>query len=211
MAEVAKFFDSIDIARVQRVKELSEIKRAFINASSNDPFSVASKAVIVLTYANWEGFYNECARIYLDFLAEAKTRVADAGWLMLTGALSAEFDALRSRNHSAEAKREFVAKLQARVTCGFDDFDRSVVMARSNLDFAKISANFKLLNFETSPLQKFRIRLDKELVGWRHGVAHGDPPDLTSVDIAGHVDFAAGVLLALSNLFQEAILDKSGT
>ena len=75
------FFSAIDAARLQRVKELSEIKRTFVITSADDPMSVASKAVVVLTYANWEGFHNECIRIYLDFLAEKGMRVADAGWL----------------------------------------------------------------------------------------------------------------------------------
>ena len=105
----------------------------FVSASPVDPLSVSSKAVVVLIYANWEGFYNECVRIYLDFLEDAGTKVADAGWLMLIGALSADFDALRSRNHSAEALKEFVAQLKDRLACRFDTFDRSVVLARSNL------------------------------------------------------------------------------
>jgi hypothetical protein len=208
MADAEKFFDAIDAARVLRVKELSEIKRTFAAPSPADPFSIGSKAVVVLTYANWEGFYNECVRIYLDFLEEAGTKVADSGWLMLTGALSADFDTLRSRNHSHEGRRDFVAQLQTRLACGFEDFDRSVVMARSNLDFARLSDNLTLLSFEFSALQRSRIRLDKELVGWRHGVAHGDPPDLTAVSVSDHVDFAAGLMLALSDLFQNAILER---
>lgn len=208
MADVEKFFDAIDSARVRRVKELSEIKRTFVTTSISDPLSLASKAAVVLTYATWEGFYNECVQIYLDFLTEEGICVADAGWLMLMGALSPEFDALRSRNHSTEAKLDFVAKLQARVTCNFDNFDRSVVMARSNLDFTKLAANFTLLNFDKTPLQRSRIRLDKELVGWRHGVAHGDSPDLSTIDVADHVEFAGSLLLALSDLFQTAILER---
>ena len=208
MAEAERFFDAIDAARVQRVKELSEIKRTFVAVSVTDPLSIASKAVVVLTYANWEGFYNECIRIYLDFLEEISIKVADAGWLMLIGALSSNFDALRNRNHSAEGRREFVAQLQTRLACGFESFDRSVVMAKSNLDFARLTGNFTLLEFDYSVFQRSRIRLNKELVGWRHGVAHGDPPDLSTVNVSDHVDFAAELMLAVSDLFQNAILER---
>lgn len=208
MVEAGSYFDAIDAARVQRVKELSEIKRTFVAASATDPLSIGSKAVVVLTYANWEGFYNECVRIYLDFLGEIKTKVAEAGWLMLIGALSSDFDALRSRNHSPEGRREFVAQLQTRLACGFEAFDRKVVMARSNLDFTRLTGNLTLLNFDYSVFQPSRIRLNKELVGWRHGVAHGDPPDLSAVNVSDHVDFAAGLMLVVSDLFQNAILER---
>lgn len=49
--------------------------------------------------------------------------------------------------------------------------------------------------------------MDKELVGWRHGVAHGNAPELTELDVDSHADFAADLLLLVSDTFQEAILD----
>jgi hypothetical protein len=53
MPNVDTFFDEIDTARIQRVKELSEIKFRFRCESGADPQSIASKAVVVLAYANW--------------------------------------------------------------------------------------------------------------------------------------------------------------
>jgi hypothetical protein len=210
MAEAEKFFDAIDTARIQRVKEISEVKRMFVSTSAADPLSISSKAVVVLIYATWEGFYNECVRVYLDFLEEVGTKVADASWLMLIGALNGEFDALRNRNHSTEARKEFVAQLKDRLACRFDTFDRSVVLARSNLDFSRLSSNFAILGFDYSALERSRIRLDKELVGWRHGVAHGDAPDLSAMNVSDHADFAVELMLAVSGLFQNAILERLG-
>lgn len=201
-----EFFDAIDSARVQRARELSEIRRTFLSIASADPLAIASKSVVVLSYAAWEGFYNECVRIYLDFLGHRGIKVVDAGWLLLSGAMSADFNSLRDRHHSDIAKRDFVKGIRDRLNCGFDSFDRSVVMARSNLDFNKLSSNFILLELEIAPFQLNRLRIDKELVGWRHGVAHGDPPDLTAVDVASHVNFAAELLLMVSGSFQHAIL-----
>lgn len=206
MSAPEDYFDAIDSARIQRAKELSEIKRTFRSMASADPLAIGSKSVVVLSYAAWEGFYNECVRIYLDFLESHSIKVADASWLLLSGALSADFKSLRDRHHSDIAKRDFVARLKDRIVCGFNDFDRSVVMARSNLDYAKLSYNFLLLDLDVNPFQIRRIRIDKELVGWRHGVAHGDPPDLTIVDVASHIEFASELLLNVSDSFQNAIL-----
>ncbi len=203
------FFDAIDSARVQRAKELSEIKRTFLSMAGTDPLAIGSKSVVVLSYAAWEGFYNECVGIYLDFLKHSGVKVADASWLLLAGAMSADFKSLRDRHHSDTARREFVEQLKHRLICDFDNFDRSVVMARSNLDFRKLSSNFLLLALEVTPFQASRLRIDKELVGWRHGVAHGDPPDLTTVDAMSHIDFTSELLLIVADSFQHAILQHA--
>lgn len=200
------FFDAIDIARVQRAKELSEVKRTFLSIASADPLAIGSKSVVVLSYAAWEGFYNDCVRIYLDFLESRGVKVAEASWLLLAGAMSADFKSLRDRHHSDVAKREFLEQLKDRLICDFVGFDRSVVMARSNLNFAKLSSNFALLALEVTPFQELRLRIDKELVGWRHAVAHGDPPDLTAVDVTSHTKFVSELLLTVAGSFQYAIL-----
>jgi HEPN superfamily RiboL-PSP-like protein len=57
-------------------------------------------------------------------------------------------------------------------------------------------------------LQRFRLKLDKELVQWRHSVAHGDQPDLSTLDISDHIDFASHLLLVLADEFQAAMLQR---
>ena len=90
------YFDEIDAARSLRVRELSELKRMFGSAGqSEDPLGVRSKALVVLSYAAWEGFYNECVDAYCDFLATRGIKVADAGWNLLVGVLEVQFESLR--------------------------------------------------------------------------------------------------------------------
>ena len=208
MSKLEAYLDEIDLARIRRVKELSEVKRVFVTSSDSDPLGVQSKAVVVLSYASWEGFYNECIYTYRQFLTDQGTKVIDAGWLMLVGALSSDFESLRARNHSGEAKRAFVEKLRDRLECGFQQFDIATVQARSNLDFNKLSSNYALLGFDLRHLQRHRVRLDKEVVGWRHGVAHGNAPNLDKLDVANHVGFVAELLALVADRFQEAMLER---
>ena len=209
MPDVQSYFDRIDEARVRRAKELSEIKMRLGTGADPDPERVYSKALVVLSYACWEGFYNECVECYLDFLQESDIKVKDAGWLLLTGSLAANFKSLRDRNHSDDAQLDFVKKLKDHLDCNFDDFDRTVVMSRSNLDFAKLSGNFGIMDISVNAFQSRRLRIDKELVGWRHGVAHGGSPDLSTVDAKEHVDFTADLLLLISDAFQTAIAARA--
>ena len=208
MPEIDRYFDAIDAARTRRARELSEIKRKFGGVHITDPSGVNSKATVVLTYANWEGFYNDCVYTYVQFLRECGRKVRETDWMLLIGAFNSDFESLRAQNHSAEAKRQFVANLKERLECGFEAFDSTTIEARSNLNFKRLAYNYHLMNFDLKSLQKFRIRLDKELVGWRHGVAHGDAPDLSAMDIADHVDFTALLLLVIADSFQYAMLER---
>lgn len=203
MPDLSRYLDLIDVARSSRARELSELRARFSASDRSDPFLVGSKAVVVLSYAAWEGFYNDCVEAYLDFLDELGCAVADVSWAMMIGSLSPAFAALIDKRHSPAARLDFVHAIRAAMAGGVRGFDRSVVRARSNLNFEKLAGNFAVLGFELDRLQASRIRLDKELVGWRHGVAHGNAPDLSAMDVAAHTEFAAELLLTLSDVFQD--------
>jgi hypothetical protein len=209
MLDADTYLDEIDTARVRRARELSEIKFRFTTSGSADLSYVGSRAAIVLTYASWEGFYNECVQIYVRFLRDLGRKVRDTDWMLLLGAFHADLESLKDRQHSENARMEFVKNLQTLLECGFEKFDIRVIATRSNLDFGRLSQNYGLLSFDIAPMQQFRNRLDQELVKWRHSVAHGDPPDLSAVDIASHVDFAASLLIALADTFQGAMLSRT--
>lgn len=203
------YLKEIDANRSRRARELSEIKTQFAQSKDQLPFRVRSKAVVVLTYAHWEGFYNECVSTYLTFLRDSGRKVRDTTWNMLTGTLYAEMERLKDRNHSREAACDFVEALGTALTAGFDTFNADVIKSRSNLDFGKLKSNYRILSFSIDPFQRKRIRLDKELVGWRHGIAHGDDPDLSNSDSQDHVRFTQELLLILADQFQEEIVKRS--
>lgn len=208
MPEIDDYFDEIDAARVRRVRELSEVKRSFGLVSYDDALGVASKAIVVLAYANWEGFYNECVRAYLNFLVERGGKVKDSDWTLLVSAFHADFESMRDRNHSLESRLSFVQNLRSRIDCGFEAINAKTVEARSNLNFARLAENYSLLNFDLTEMQRMRNRLDKELVGWRHAVAHGDSPDLTELDVQDHIEFTSSLLMLIADQFQYAMLDR---
>jgi len=204
MPDVEHYMNELDTVRVRRARELSEIKFRF-SGSGYDAFGLNSKAAVVLAYAHWEGFYNDCVSIYLQFLKEKDVRIQDVNWSMLSGALSSALDGLRDRNHTSAARCDFVEALSGLIERNFDKFDEKVISARSNLNFDKLQENFRVLNFNLLPFQRFRNKINKEVVGWRHSVAHGDAPDLSEMSISDHVDLTASLLLAMSDHFQDAI------
>ena len=111
MPDLDQYFDEIDVARIRRARELSEIKRRFSTDRVADPAGVNSKATVVLTYANWEGFYNDCVRAYIRFLRDRGGKIRDTDWMLLLGAFHADFESLKARSHSYDARRQFVEDL----------------------------------------------------------------------------------------------------
>lgn len=209
MPEVSNYLDEIDQARQSRVRELSELKYRFSATSDDGPFLINSKTAIVLAYSHWEGFYNDCVNTYIKFLKDRKCTVRLVSWSMMAGALSSALARLKDRNHSNEARSDFIDAILKDWDCDFQNFDASTISARSNLDFQKISENFRVLNFDANRFNAYRNRINKELVGWRHSVAHGDVPDLSEMNIESHLNFTSGVMLEMSDIFQEQIVRLS--
>jgi len=208
MPDLDVYLDEIDVARSRRARELSEIKFRFTSHSGPDPSNINSQSVIVLTYASWEGFYNECVAAYVRFLKEKGGKVRETDWMLLLAVFKPDLDSLWDKNHADDARYEFVKNMKERLECGYEQIYSGVLATRSNLNYARLSLNHSILSFDLTPMQPFRIRLDKELVTWRHEVAHGNPPDLTALDISGHVDFAAALLVAMADTFQNAMLQR---
>ncbi|WP_374302985.1 MAE_28990/MAE_18760 family HEPN-like nuclease [Paracoccus sp. (in: a-proteobacteria)] len=65
------FDDRIGLERVRRVRELSDARSLYISAADAHK-QVASHALIVLCYAQWEGYLNYCVRNLIRIVNESK-------------------------------------------------------------------------------------------------------------------------------------------
>ena len=208
MINSSSFLAEIDRNRLRRAKELSELKVRIATGAGISRYGVNSKAVIVLSYAHWEGFYNECVNIYINSFKGSSKKVKEVSWSLFIGLLKPELQRLRDRNNSREAESDFTDRLEGLLENGFDAFDANVVSSKSNLDFSKLRHNFRVLGFDPTPFQRWRLQIDKELVGWRHSIAHGYDPDLSSVDLSRHITFTQQMLLLLADIFQHELTSQ---
>lgn len=202
MNDVSFYLDSIDQSRIRRAKELSELKVRMKSIAGVTNYGIHTKSIVVLTYAHWEGFYNECVKLFFKFLRENKYKVVDYSWHLLIGSLRSDLKSLRDRGFSAKSEYEFVDKLKLIDQHDFEKFDLSIVLSRSNLNYSNLESNFNLLGFSLEGFQEKRLKIDHELVGWRHSVAHGNEPDLGGVDIDDHILFTQDLLHEMASKFQ---------
>ena len=78
--------------------------------------------------------------------------------------------------------------------------------ARSNLNWNRLAESFQLLDFDMTPLLRHKNRLEVEIVGWRHGVAHGNAPNLGQLDVEDHIRLVGEVMALVADAFQAAML-----
>jgi len=162
------------------------------------------KSLIVSCYAHWEGFYNDCANAFLDAASSSGRAAREISPRLLVGVFSKNFARLRDMNHSRKAQRDFVDQLN--LNEGFSTFDKSCVLARSNLNFEALSYNYTLIGMDVGHIQPFRLKLDKEIVGYRHELAHGGEIDMAEVDMASHVAVVDGIMRIVAGDFQAKII-----
>ena len=203
MIDIDSFFNDIDRKRFERVRELAEMNHRFTSSDMNFSYDINAKAIIVLAYAHWEGFYNECIQTYISLLQEKGCKVKDISWNLLYGLLSNKLTRLKDKNHSPKATCDFISELYHLIDMDFENFDINVISSRSNLKFDVLRQNYQILGFDIDRFQDKRIRIDTELVKWRNSIAHGDFPDLSSAILSDHIHFTQNLLLTLSDQFQE--------
>lgn len=207
MVAIEHFFDELDSVRIARARELTELKSFARSELVDARKGLLTKSVIVLSYAHWEGFYNECVAQYVKLLTARGDLVKDIEWRLLVGVIRGSLDGLRDSNFSDKSKVIFIDNLKDELEADFTQFHRLEVEAKSNLNFEKLRKNFELLNFNIDVFQPSRLRIDKELVGWRHSIAHGDDPDLSEMDATNHIEFALKQMMELADIFQWKMLE----
>lgn len=200
--------NEIDFERVRRARELSAAKEYFKRFGDNG-YDIGAKSIVLFCYANWEAFFNFAIRKYLDCLRESDIRVIDHNWDMMLGVLENDFKSLVDRSNSRAAQIDFIRRARELIDAKFDKFVERCVLARSNLNFEKLRENFEILGISDEDFLRFRLKIDRELVGWRHSIAHGEAPDLSRVEVDLHVALTDELMLMISDKIQELIVELS--
>ena len=201
-----QFFDEIDLHRARRIREISTLKVLCSYHSPTVLSNVLKKSFIVGCYGHWEGFYNECVDAFVSAAIKQNLEVKDVSWSLMVGVFESDLRSVKDRNHSRESHVELIESLRTKSGSKFDRFDRTCIKSRSNLNFETIRKNFNLLDVDCSGFERFRLKIDRELVGWRHSIAHGDEIDMSLVDIKTHADLTSELLILVSNLTQQKML-----
>lgn len=200
------FFARLDRDRIWRIRELSDLRLLHGNARSNREKEVASRSIVVLSYAHWEGYCSSCAGALVDYLESKKTPYSAIPPAMLLGAMSAAFDRYRDTADNLNSRRKLIVEFQKAIIGDVQKFDRRVILPRSNLNFERLKFIHEVIDVDISPFQKHRIKIDKELVAWRHLVAHGEMFVLDADNAESHTLLCEELMFLTKSTFESAFL-----
>lgn len=121
----------------------------------------------------------------------------------LLGLLGKNFQSLRDRNFSDEAKKGFVDAIFGALRSDFTAVGVDEIRPRSNFDFKRLAFCASYLDLDIAPFQRYRNQIDLEIVGWRHSIAHGDNPQIDRSAIARHLT----AVEELTSLIKDSFVD----
>lgn len=185
-----------------RLKEIAQLKSLLPNEA--DPqFETLCRAAMVLSYAHWEGFFNECVEVVLDAIKEDELDVSQAAPGVVALFLSSEFDSLANKKINDDNLIAFLNAQQLKsdtFVSGADACARAA-SSRSNLDWKRLSAVFGLFGYSWLALNDERIFIQHKLAKLRHEIAHGSAPRLRRLNALEHLDKTEDLLNEVSEYF----------
>lgn len=192
--------------RLWRVRELSDLRVLHKKASSKREREATSRSIIVLSYAHWEGYCSNCASTFVDYLEEKKVPYNLLPANMFLGAMSAALDSYRDKADNLNSRHQLIKVFQDRNGGFIEKFDRRVILPRSNLNFERLDFIHQIIGADLKPFQRHRLQIDKELVAWRHLVAHGEMFTLDDSKATSHTHFCEELMFLTKDCFETAIL-----
>lgn len=200
------YFEQLNQDRIWRVRELSDLRVLHGKATSTREKEATSRSIVVLSYAHWEGYCSKCASIFVDYLEAKKVPYQQLPPDMLLGAMSAALDSYRDTADNLNSRRKLVQYFLSAYGSSVEKYDRRVILPRSNLNFERLRFIHEVIGASVVPFQKYRLKIDKELVAWRHLVAHGEMFVLDSTKVASHTHLCEELLFLTKDVFENSLL-----
>lgn len=166
---------------------------------------MSSRSIVVLCYAHWEGFCSSCVNIFVDHLESLNLTYGSVPVDFGLGAVSANLDSYRDKADNLNSRIDLARSFRGLEVKPFENFDRKIILPRSNLNFERLRFIFSVINLDVQPFQKHRIRIDNELVKWRHQIAHGQMFTLDDDKVLSHTKFCEELMFLIKDAFEIAI------
>lgn len=202
---IADYLKKLDDDRLWRIREISDLRSQFKASTNERERSVTSRAIVVFCYAHWEGYCSTCVHTLVDFLEASNLTYAAVPDDFVLGATSSALDRFRDKSDNLNSRLELVKTFKGIEATAFEKFDRKTILPRSNLNFDRLRFIFITTQLDVSPFLRHRIRLDSELVRWRHLIAHGEMFTLDDTKVETHTRFCEELLWLLKNEFENAL------
>jgi len=169
--------------------------RASIPKEEDIYFRVTTRGALVLCYSHWEGYFNDLTQeVSRPDLLIGQRRLAFRS-VFARSAL----DSLINKEVKDDTIIEFLNKIE---DCeSSSSFDVKPLLARSNLDWARLEKIFSTYGVSWRCFNDQRIFIQHQLCRIRHEIAHGNDPRLKRNQVLDHIARTSDLIEELPRFF----------
>lgn len=187
-----------------RRKELHDLKSVIIEKKKSKELKPLVKSAIVLAYSHWEGYVKDISNAYLSYISFREIPKNEVAENFLT---------LVVQNNLKNKKFE---ECILEISILFDETNKKCVIPTENIINTDSNLNFEVLNKIMSLIgldhsffvtkQQF---LDKNLLGCRNAIAHGENRDVNADDYNEIFSFVLESMTQYKTLIENALSLKT--
>lgn len=163
-----------------RFKEITDIKSSIGKASSFLSSNTAIRALVVLTYAHWEGHIKYCAERFADYLSMRRMRFRELSDHFYEVRFAREIQ--NSGRLSLEDTCALVKKVRSSTDDRFSHFPRDIIDTKSNLNSDVLKNICMICGIRFELFQPHADFIDRILLARRNAIAHGENSLVFAVD-----------------------------
>ncbi|WP_192260080.1 MAE_28990/MAE_18760 family HEPN-like nuclease [Mesorhizobium caraganae] len=191
-----------------RVREISDLRK--IAATAGSGYEVAiRKAGIALLYAHWEGYVKFVGEAYVKYVAVRKFKLA----LLVDEFLAVEIAVILRKygvtSGDLSSRLALVADWKALEDGQFRNFREKGISTGGNLNYDRLSDICRLIRIDPKKVVSDPDYLDRNVLGVRNKIAHGESITVTADEFTLSSDFIIEAMRGFRSETEYCIINKS--
>ena len=198
----------LDSDLTTRLRELSDLKRAILDAAPNSR-TVLLKALVALAYANWEGFVKYSATKYFEFISIRKLPYTALSQQFYANSFLIRMGSFVTNKPSVKSRIEFIDHVLTASAQRFSHINPDLINTGSNLKFEVLRDICLVCDIDINLFQAHETFIDVFLLKRRNSIAHGEDASIGVDEIDALVDNTIELMRTFKNELENKIYSKS--
>lgn len=190
-----------------RVKEISDLKQV-VKLSGGSYGSVARKAALALIYAHWEGYVLFVATSYLSYIAQRKRPLSSLMPSLRAVGLGNHVQEWQRQRDTIRLRLKIIETIKTMENEQFKKVPSGAVNTGGNLDYDRFSDICHVMMIDPIHVVSDQEYLDKEIVGTRNRIAHGDDIVVDDVRLSRASDFILSIMRSFRTHIENCVVSN---
>ena len=201
------FSNALDSNLTDRIRELSDLKSAVFSANYATR-DVLLKAVVALSYANWEGFVKFSAQRYFDFIIARRLPFSRLNPQFYKNSFLARLNGLSTSKVSLTERCALVDDILESREKSFRFINKDLLNTGSNLKFSVLQDICTVCGLDSRKFSEEEDFIDRVLLKRRNAIAHGDEAEVAISEIDRIIERTIGLMRQFKNELENIIYSK---